>query len=79
MLHYFPEQVDVALAKKLKGTELTYADLRGLGRSDEATRKLIPGGYFGNPAGYDTGVASQYIEACSGYMADAIEGYIKGS
>jgi creatinine amidohydrolase len=78
MLQYFPKQVDAALAKRLKGTELTYDDLKGLGRSDEATRKLIPGGYFGDPSGYDTEAARQYIEAYSKSVADTIQKYLKG-
>lgn len=77
MLKYFPEQVNAALAKKLPRTELTFDDLKGLGESDAATRKLIPGGYFGNPAGYDTAAAEKYIKACVESAADCIEGYLK--
>jgi creatinine amidohydrolase len=76
MLHYFPEQVDAELAKKLKVTELTYDDLRGIGRSDEETRRLIPQGYFGDPARFDTEAARQYIEAFARSYADTIESYL---
>jgi hypothetical protein len=53
--------------------------LKGLGRSDEATRKLIPGGYFGDPSGYDTEAARKYIEDYSKSVADTIESYMKGN
>jgi creatinine amidohydrolase len=79
MLRYFPQQVNAALAQTLRRTELTYNDLKGLGKSDEATRKLIPGGYFGDPAGYDTEKAGRYIETYSQNLANAIKGYLDKS
>jgi len=78
MLKYFPRHVNAALAKKLKRTELTFDDLKGLGKSDAETRKLIPQGYFGNPAGYDTKAAEKYINGCVETAADCIEDYLKG-
>jgi creatinine amidohydrolase len=77
MMKYFPKHVKAALAKKLPRTEITLEDLKELGKSDEATRKLIPQGYFGNPAGYDTGVAELMITADAKGAADCIEGYLK--
>jgi creatinine amidohydrolase len=77
MAKYFPKHVKTALAKKLPRTELTFDDLKGLGTSDEATRTLIPGGYFGNPAGYDTDAAELFITAYVKGTADCIEGYLK--
>jgi creatinine amidohydrolase len=79
MLAYFPEYVDAALAKKLEPTRLTVYDLQGLGRSDEETRRLIPGGYFGNPAGHDIEFARQFIEASARDIADAIADYLKSA
>jgi creatinine amidohydrolase len=78
MQHYFPGQVDSETAKGLPPTELTYEDLRGLGRSDAETKKLIPQGYFGNPAGFDAEAARQYIEAIASDYADIIAEYVKG-
>jgi len=77
MMKYFPKHVKAALAKKLPRTEITLEDLKDLGKSDEATLKLIPQGYFGNPAGYDTGAAEKHIKAHVKATADCIEGYLK--
>ncbi|MGD0779228.1 MAG: creatininase family protein [Dehalococcoidales bacterium] len=78
MLKYFPEHVRTALAKKLPPTKLTFDDLaKGLGKSHAATRKLIPDGYFGNPAGYDIDVAEKYIKTYTKVVANCIEGYLK--
>jgi creatinine amidohydrolase len=76
-LAYFPEYADAALAKKLESTRLTNEDLRGLGRSDEETRRLIPGGYFGNPAGFDIDFARRFMEASALDIADTIADYLK--
>jgi creatinine amidohydrolase len=77
MLAYFPEYADAALAKKLESTRLTNDDLKGLGRSDTETRRLIPGGYFGNPAGYDIEFARRFIEVSARDIADTIADYLK--
>ncbi len=77
MLAYFPEYVDAALAKKLEPTRLTDDDLKGLGRSDAETRKLIPGGYFGNPAGFDVEFARRFIEASARDIAGTVADYLK--
>ena len=79
MLAYFPEYVDAALAKKLEPTPLTVYDLQRLGQSDAETRKLIPGGYFGNPSGYDVGFARQFIEASARDIADTVADYLKST
>jgi creatinine amidohydrolase len=77
MAKYFPQMVDVKLAKELKRTELTFDDLKVLGERNEATRKLIPNGYFGNPAAYDVDLAGKGIEAGVKSTADCIERYLK--
>jgi creatinine amidohydrolase len=79
MLAYFPEYVDAAVAKKLEPTRLTDEDLKALGKSDEETRKLIPGGYFGDPAGFDVASARRFIEASARDIADTIENYLKSA
>jgi creatinine amidohydrolase len=78
MLKYFPEQVDEAMARKLRNSELTYDDLKRLGGSDEEVRELIPLGYFGDPAKYDTEAASLFVESYSRKLADLIDRFIKG-
>jgi creatinine amidohydrolase len=77
MLAYFPEYVDAALAKKLEPTRLTVYDLQGLGRGDAETRKLIPQGYFGDPAGFDIEFARRFIEASALDIANTIADYLK--
>lgn len=77
MMKYFPKHVKAKLAKKLLRTHVTSEDLRELGKSDAATRKLIPEGYFGNPAGYDIKAAELMIETDVKAAADCIESYLK--
>jgi creatinine amidohydrolase len=76
-LAYFPEYADANLAKKLEPTRLTNEDLKGLGRSDEETRRLIPGGYFGDPSRYDIDSARRFMEASGRDIADTIADYLK--
>jgi creatinine amidohydrolase len=77
MLAYFPKNVDVNLAKKLEATHLTDADLKGLGGNDEEIRRLIPGGYFGNPSGYDVDFARRYMEENARILAETVSDYLK--
>lgn len=80
MMRYFPEQVDGEMARTLKRTELTYQDLRVLGGGDSgAIRRLIPGGYFGDPAGYDVAAAEKFIESYAQDTANLIESFLKGT
>lgn len=76
-LAYFPEYADAALARKLEPTRLTNDDLKGLGRSDAETRRLIPGGYFGAPSCYDVEFARRFMEASALDIAVTIESYLK--
>ena len=77
MLRYFPEGLDENLIRKLEPTRLTFEDMKGFGRSDEETRRLIPDGYFGNPAGYDIAAAEAYVEAESASYANTIADYLQ--
>jgi creatinine amidohydrolase len=79
MLAYFPEYVDAELVKKLEPTRLTVYDLKGLGHSDAETRKLIPQGYFGDPAGFDIEFSRQFIQASAIDIADTIADYLKAA
>ncbi|OGO44234.1 MAG: hypothetical protein A2Z05_04330 [Chloroflexi bacterium RBG_16_60_22] len=78
MLQYFPEQVDAGMARQLEDSRITEADMKTLGRGDGETRRLIPGGYFGNPAGYDIEFCKKYVEDYARDIADTIEDFIKG-
>ncbi|MBN1160901.1 MAG: creatininase family protein [Dehalococcoidales bacterium] len=77
MMKYFPKHVKAAMARKLPPTRVTLEDLRILGKNEEATRKLIPDGYFGNPAGYDTAAAEKMVTDDANAVADYIEAYLK--
>lgn len=78
MAQYFPAQVDIEIAKRLPATELTFDDLRGLGKSHAETKRIIPQGYFGNPASFDVEAARRFIEATARGYAEAIAGYVEG-
>ena len=52
MLEYFPDSVDVELAKSLKPTNLTGDDMKEWRKGWDISRKVTPLGYVGNPAGY---------------------------
>jgi creatinine amidohydrolase len=76
IVHYFPDQVDVELAKKLKPTTLTLQDIMGWEWSD--ARRLTPLGYVGDPASFDPEVSRQRTESSAKGMADLIENFLKG-
>ncbi len=78
MLRFFPEGLDAEYIRGLEPTALTGEDLRDLGKSDELTRALIPNGYFGDPAAYDTARAETYVAAVAASYADTITGYLAG-
>ena len=78
MVQYFPGQVNIEMAGRLKDSQVTGEDLMKLGKSAEITRQVIPHGYFGDPASYDTEFARQYIESMSLDIANTITDYLKG-
>jgi creatinine amidohydrolase len=79
MLHYFPDQVDVAMTKKLKSTDLTFGDLMVWRQGWSDARKVTPLGYFGDPAGFNEEAAKTLIENHAVGTADLIESFLKGS
>jgi creatinine amidohydrolase len=79
MLHYFPDQVDVGIAKKLKSTDLTFKDLMVWRQGGSDARKVTPLGYFGDPASFDAETAKSLIEDHAGDTADLIEAFLKGN
>ena len=79
MLHYFPDQVDVAIAKKLKSTDLTFDDLMVWRQGWSDARKVTPLGYFGDPASFDEEAAKSLIEDHAEDTADLIEAFLKGT
>ena len=79
MAHYYPEDVDIEMAATLPDSQVTDEVLRVLRESDEEIRKVIPHGYFGNPSGYDTETARQFIEDYSRDLSNTISGFLKQS
>jgi creatinine amidohydrolase len=78
MLHYFPDQVDLATAKQLKSTDLTFEDLMVWRQGWSDARKVTPLGYFGDPAAFDEETARNLIENHALSTADLIESFLKG-
>lgn len=78
MVNYFPDQVNAEMARTLKGTDFTLEHLMRfqLGWSD--TKRLIPLGYFGNPAGFDKNRSRMFIEVRARRLADPIHDFLKG-
>ncbi len=76
MMRFFPDGLDPDYIRGLEATKLTGEDLRDLGTSEELTRALIPDGYFGDPAAYDTAKAEEYVRAVVASYADTIGGYL---
>jgi creatinine amidohydrolase len=77
MVHYFPEQVDVELAKTLKPTNLTTQDLLEWDQSWNDARRITPLGYFGDPASFDPEVSHQRLESYVESVANLIESFMK--
>jgi creatinine amidohydrolase len=78
MSEYFPEHVDIDLAKTLKSTDLTFEDLMKWRRGWDDSKKVTPLGYFGDPASFDPETAKALLEGISQEMADLIELFLKG-
>jgi creatinine amidohydrolase len=74
MAAFFPDQVDVALAKTLKPTKLT-GDKVVEWLKD--ARRVTPLGYFGDPASFNTAEGKKYLEDTCKMIADSIERSLK--
>jgi creatinine amidohydrolase len=79
MVQYFPEQVDAGMAARLEDSHIMAEDMMKIGRGDEVTRQVIPLGYFGDPASYNTEFCRQYVEAMSHDITDTIEDFVKAN
>jgi creatinine amidohydrolase len=77
MVYYFPEQVDVELAKALKSTNLTTRELLEWDQSWSDARRITPLGYFGDPSSFDPEVSHQRIESSVEGMTNLIESFMK--
>jgi creatinine amidohydrolase len=77
MVYYFPDQVDVELAKTLKPTNLTTQDLLEWDQSWSDAKRITPLGYFGDPASFNSEVSRQRIENSIEGMTNLIESFMK--
>jgi creatinine amidohydrolase len=78
MIHYFPDQVNIELAKTLKSTNLILSDLMAWDQGWEDARKITPLGYFGDPANFDPEASKKRMENLARSLADLIENFLKG-
>jgi creatinine amidohydrolase/Fe(II)-dependent formamide hydrolase-like protein len=77
MLAYFPDQVDVELARTLKPTELDWGDVARWVHGGQTAREMASLGYVGGPANLIVKDAKEYIEASARMCAEAIVAYLK--
>jgi creatinine amidohydrolase len=77
MVQYFPDQVDVEMAKTLQGTNLTTQDLMEWDQSWADARRMTPLGYFGDPARFSPEASRQRMEESVQGMANLIESFMK--
>ena len=76
MKHFAPALVDLEKAKELKSASLDREGMRNWLQGGEATRKQVPLGYAGNPAGYEA--VSKHVEEMLALQVEAIaEGILK--
>lgn len=73
MLNYFPNQVKSEIVRSLPSPGVTIADLTEAVKGRVETRKLIPGGYFGEPAKYNPETGKAYMEAKVRAIVESIE------
>jgi creatinine amidohydrolase len=71
---FFPEQVNLKVAKTLPPTKVTF---REIGEWLKDAKKVTPFGYLGDPASFDAGEGKKYTEDMCRMMADAIENFLK--
>ena len=77
MAYYFPDQVDLELARKLKSTDLIFKDLWEWDPGWSDARKITPLGYFGDPASFDSHEGKEKIEEYATSVADLIAEFLK--
>lgn len=77
MAYYYPDQVDLELARTLKSTDLTFKDLWEWDPGWSDARRITPLGYFGDPASFDPHEGKEKIEEYATEVAALIEEFIK--
>jgi creatinine amidohydrolase len=74
---YFPDSVDIEMAKTLKSTDLGFDDLMVWRHGGSDARNMTPQGYFGDPAGFDKADAEKIVEGHSKEIAMLISAAVK--
>lgn len=70
MSHFVPELVDLEKAKTLQSTSLDESGMKSWLQGGENTRKQVPLGYAGNPAGYEA--VEKHVEEMLALQVEAI-------
>lgn len=71
---FFPDLVDIDLARTLKPTKLTYKDA---GEWLKDARRVTPSGYVGDPSNFNAEEAKEFWKNYCSRIADAIESQVK--
>ena len=77
--YYFPRQLNVALAKKLKPTNTTFEDLQVWRCGWSEAKEITPLGYMGNPASFDPEIGRKLVEDDSLDLSILIENFLEGN
>ncbi len=79
MLKYFPQHVNLDLARTLQPTHFTTSDMPALRQGGDKARQLSPSGYIGDPAAFDMAEGQREVEEKALNYANLIERAIKGN
>lgn len=79
MAFYFPQLVDIEVAKKLPSSNTTPDLLKKWSRGFLDAREVTPSGYVGDPAAFNPEAGKQSTKAGVLRFADLIESYLKGT
>ena len=74
--YFYPEYVDLELAKALESSSLTKEGLQKWLEGGEATKEVVPLGYAGNPSGY--GMVGKHIKEMIALQVADITKRIRG-
>jgi creatinine amidohydrolase len=79
MAYYFPDHVNLEMAKTIKPTEVTWQEFQVWLEGWTVSRKMTPPGFVGYPATFDPEAGRRATEAGVKRMADVVEAFVKGT
>jgi creatinine amidohydrolase len=79
MMHYFPKEVDIGMAKTLKSTDLTIDQLMIWRKGWIDAKKITPLGYFGHPASFSPYTGKKFMEDDARDLSTLIDTFLKGN